>query len=730
MGHNLGLRWMVAALALLGLTEEALAYVDPGTSQQVWMALGPLIAILVGAASVFLLPFRWVLGFVKRGWLRLPRWARAGLVCAVAVGVAVSLVALGKAMGQAGAPGQVVREEKPRMRFKRVLVLGMDGLDPNLLQSMMKDGSLPNFAKLAETGSFSPLQTTIPPESPVAWLVAATGCNPGQTGVFDFIRRDPKTYVPDLSLLRSKRRGMLSGSEGAYAPASEQPAMWDILSAQGIPATVIRWPGAFPPVKVAGRMLSGLGTLDVCGTMGRYRFFTTKEVTPDDKAADRVTRVSWQDGRIVTELPGPDVLSFGGTKTSGAPLKVEKTDKDGVSITIGKAQAVKLDVGQWSGWTRVTFPGGLSRACPAMVKMFLTSVEPEFGLYVTPLHADPEDPACPLSSPKEYSRELAREIRLYATLGMPEDTQAVQHGRIPLSAFLELCDQITSERERMFERELKLFKEGGLFVVFDTSDRIQHMLWAATDREHPGHTAELEKQYGHVIRDHYRRMDKVVGTALQAASDGQTAIIVISDHGFTRFSRAAHLNTWLVRNGFMVLRDGASEGAPLLRSLDWSKTKAYAVGFCSLFINRQGREGQGSVTPEEYARVREEVARALKSWKDPETGAPVVRSVYFGDEVYRGKRTEDAPDIVVGYYPGHRASWQTALGAAPAGETVVANDEVWSGDHLVDAPCVPGIFLSSQKLRGVRPKLADIAPSVLELLGASVPTEAEGKQLF
>ena len=725
---------MAAILCLLFcFGRDAFAYIDPGTGQQVWTTVGPLLGIILASVSLVLFPLRWGWGMAKSSWRKAPRWACLAVGCLAAAGILLVATGLGVLVGKTnrGAAVPIGREEATQMKFKRVLVIGMDGLDPKLLGTMMNAGELPNFARLKAEGTFSPLQTTIPPESPVAWMTAATGCNPGQTGVFDFIRRDPQTYLPDLALLRAKQRSALGRTDTAFETVSRRPAVWDILSERGVPVSVIRWPVTFPPTELHGRMLSGLGTPDVCGTMGRYRFFTTAAVKQDDKAPDRVTEVQWIGNRISTELPGPDVLSLGGTKTSAVALGVERGEaKDGVTITLGKGARLRLKVGAWSAWQPVSFPGGLSRACPAQVRMYLASVEPEFALYVSPPHIDPSSPAFPITSPKAFSKELAQEIGPYATLGMPEDGQAVQHGRMPLSAFLDLCNEITGERERMFDLELGRFQDGALFVVFDTSDRIQHMFWAATDTAHPEHTPELARRYGDVIKEHYRRMDAVIGKALDAAKDRETALFVLSDHGFTSFHRAVHLNTWLAQNGFMAFREGEMAGAPLLKSVDWSKTRAYVVGFCSLYINLETREGKGIVRTEDAQSVREDLARALKLWRDPETGDPVVRNVYFSDQIYRGAYLADAPDLIVGYYPGYRASWQTALGAAREGASVVANDDLWAGDHLVDAPCVPGVLLSNRGIASSNPHLADLAPTVLECLGIEAPEYMDGKPLL
>jgi len=617
------------------------------------------------------------------------------------------------------------------MSFKRVLVVGIDGLDPDILERMMDAGELPNFARLRREGTFARLQTSIPPESPVAWTCAATGVNPGRHGLFDFILRDPRGYLPDLAILRPEKRRLLSLSTEAFAPASTAETFWDILSAQRRQVAVIRWPVTFPPQRVNGHLLSGLGTPDVAGTLGRYRFFTTVPPKADDLAPERVTVVKWEGRTISTVIPGPEIMAFSGRKASTVPCGIEREDGgDSVTVRLGTGEPFRLKVGEWSGWRSIEFPGGVSRACPAVVQLYLASASPELGLFVTAPQIDPQNPAYPISFPKEFARDLAKEIGCYATLGIPEDGQAVRHGRIPLTAFLASCNEITREREKMFDLELRRFESGLLAVVFDTSDRIQHVFWAATDRKHPTYSAALEREFGRVISDHYRSMDAVIGRALDAAR-GDMAILVMSDHGFTSFSYEVNLNSWLVQKGCMGLKEGAAAGEPLFASVDWSRTKAYAVGFCSLFLNVKGRERQGIVAqPEEYRRVRGEIVLALRAWRDPETGAQVVRNAYTKDEVYKGRHLEDAPDIIVGYSPPYRASWTTAIGAAPAGKVIKENTESWPGDHLVDGPCVPGAFLSNVACSGTSPRLIDIAPTVLRLLDAAIPADLDGQSLL
>jgi len=344
----------LAAIGLALTARPAFAYIDPGTSQQIWSSLGPILGILLGCLSVGLFIFRAALARVI-GFIRKCLGTKRRVIIAVGLFLACGLVVLGLKFAHRGhaSAAFVTKEKGPT--YKRVIVIGMDGLDPRIVERMMNDGQMANFAKLAREGTFSTLQTTIPPESPVAWVSAATGVNPGQHGLYDFIRRDPTNYLPDLSLLRTSK-GILSGPGGQFVPATAQKAFWDILGEAGIKTTVLRWPVTFPAQPVNGRLLSGLGTPDVTGGEGRYTFFTTAPLAAGDKAPDRVVEVKWNGRAIDAELPGPEVVGWTGRKTSTVPVHLERSaDGQKVALSVGKNKPVELAAGAWSEFFSVAF---------------------------------------------------------------------------------------------------------------------------------------------------------------------------------------------------------------------------------------------------------------------------------------------------------------------------------------------------------------------------------------
>ncbi|HRT96312.1 MAG TPA: alkaline phosphatase family protein [Planctomycetota bacterium] len=607
---------------------------------------------------------------------------------------------------------------------ERVIVLGMDGLDPRILERLMDDGRAPAFARLRSNGGYRRLATTTPPQSPVAWSTIATGCNPGHHGVFDFIRRDPHRYLPELSILRPNPRNVLGRRSAMFLPPRQGTAFWNVTSEAGIPTSVIRWPLTLPPEKVTGYMLSGLGVPDLKANLGRYTFYTTRDIPPSEAQRRKgdIIRLPPNAETIHTSIPGPE--------RSTVPMQL-RVDRGAHQVTIKLAeQEVTLGERQWSDWVRVKFTMHFVRTVRGLCRFYLNSLASHIELYLSPVQADPRDPAFIISHPDGYAAELAEAIGDYHTLGMPEDTNALMDGGFDADAFLAQCNMVMAERERMLWHELGRLSHGLLAFVFDTTDRIQHVFWRARDPEHPAYDEAFARRHSSVIEDYYCRMDRILGNVLESVGE-KTVVIVLSDHGFTSFRRAVHLNTWLVQNGLMVLKEPtAAEEPTLLRNVEWARTRAYALGFSSIYLNLAGREGKGIVSDgDEAAALRRQIADMLVKLADPASGQRVIQRVYTREELYAGPFLEGAPDLVVGFRPGYRASWQTAVGGCGSAP-VEDNLEGWGGDHVVDPSHVPGVLAASRAVRAWEARACDAAVSIVRLLGLPGLLRAEGRELF
>ncbi len=624
-----------------------------------------------------------------------------------------------------GSRGMANRTRSNR-KFERSLVLGMDGLDPRLALALMEQGKLPNFASLADSGTFGPLQTSNPVMSPVAWSNIAAGAGPGHHGIFDFLHRDPDNYMPYISLRRSS-----SGVFGTrYQEARQAPGFWRYTSDAGIPTTVLRWPVTFPPEKVNGRFLSGLGVPDLLGTEGQYTVYTTAPPAKDDPSGHSVIQVQWRQtdaGLIQTVLRGPQI---GRGRFAETALIVQRKTSDTCMLHLGGDPAIEIRCKRWTPWIKVTFRAGLKRV-RGMVKLLLLEVTPQFKLVVSPIHLDPADPAFDISFPPDYTRSLDERIGAFHTLGMPEMVHPLSHQRYGFDAFLDQVQTIRDERKEMFLTELEQFRKGVFAFVFDHTDRIQHAFWATRDPTHPMYDEAEAESYRDVIEETYREMDAHLGEVVKRI-DRKTLLLVVSDHGFGTFRRQVHLNRWLIDHGYMRLKGPQkAEGRGLFQDVDWRHTKAYAVGFSSIYLNRSGREAGGVVKGSEAARkLQDEIAVQLQTLVDADSGNRMVRRVYHSREIYRdGPRVNEAPDLVVGLEPGYRASWQTALGGARAA-LVEDNDSRWSGDHIFDPDTMPGIILSNAKLSGQTFRGTDIAPTVLAALGLERPRQMTGRDLL
>ena len=621
---------------------------------------------------------------------------------------------------------------------KKVLVIGIDALAPDLLEKYISEGKLPNFKTLIETGSFSRLATSNPPQSPVAWSSFATGMHPGNHGLFDFISRNPQNYMPELQFTEIKTHTKTIKIGDVTIPIGKTELVnnrkgtpfWIYLSKADIPSVIIHCPCTFPPDKINGRMLAGMGTPDIRGTEGTFAYFTTTPLPEGKDIGGKVIKVNWQENTIETELPGPVDTSSGKIKEFSLPLKiVYKPEASSLEIKIQKHQ-LKIKEKEWSDWIPLKFKLGLLKNIHGICRFYLRKIKPELELYCTPINFDPNNPPFPISHPKKYAKELAKKIGYYYTQGTPFDTWAVNENRMDDKTFLELADYVLDKNEEIFWLEFKRFKNGLFFNYFEALDIIQHMFWRFLDQKHPLYNKNETQKFGSVIESYYKKMDDFIGEVLSKI-DRDTILIILSDHGFGTFRRACHINTWLRKNGFLYLKDETSkQGRELFQDVDWSRTKAYSLGFGSIYVNQIGREGNGIVAPGgETEELKQKIKNKISKWMDPKHNKLVMKKVYTREEIFFGKYASESPDLLCGFAKAYRASWQTAIGGVPE-SLIEDNLKKWSGDHLFDASEVPASLLSNRKIRKINPHIVDIAPTILSIFNIPIPADMDGKNIF
>lgn len=629
------------------------------------------------------------------------------------------------------------RKNKAKSDIKRVIIIGLDGMDPSLAEKFMNKGEMPNFQKLKEKGTFSRLATSYPSISPVAWSSFMTGVDPSHHNIFDFITRDPCTYQP---MLTSAEIGKASKvlPIGKYMIPLGKPKMnllrksqpfWKILGEFGIFSSIIRVPITFPPEEFNGVLLSGMCVPDLKGSQGTFSHYTTDLDRTNVETGGESRFVEIEGDTIKTHLYGPENSLVKNGEELTLPLNIKIDSKNNKAKIEISGQRFELEPRTYSPWIKVTFRPGLTIKVNGICRFYINELEPNFDLYVTPINIDPEEPALPISHPFVYSIYLAKLIGPYGTLGLAEDTWALNEGVIDEDGFLEQAYLLYEEREKMFLNALEKTPKGLCTCVFDTTDRIQHMFFRCLDDNHPANKGKEVAKYKNVIEDMYVKMDGLIGKVIEKLDD-KTVMFVISDHGFTQFKRGINLNSWLFQEGYLALKDGKNTSGDWFESVDWSKTKAFSLGLAGIFINRKGREVNGLIEEgQELKALKNELIAKLTGLVDEKTSEVSIREVIDTDETLAGPYKYDAPDLLIGYNAGYRSSWTCAVGKVT--ESVFEdNTKHWSGDHCVDPRIVPGVLFTNLKVQKADPNLKDMAPTVLKLFGVDIPKYMQGSPLI
>lgn len=634
----------------------------------------------------------------------------------------------------------------------KVVVLGFDGLDYALTRQLIDEGRLPNFARLEAMGSFTPLETTIPPQSPVAWSSFITGMDPGGHGIFDFLHRDPETMFPYTSTAGSSSEGrslklgrwQFPLTSGEYTQFRHGTPFWEVLEEHGVRTQIIRMPANFPVSGTASRELSGMGTTDIRGFEGWFTFYTSElfAFADQDITGGDIVELDVYDNVVEAELLGPDNPLLREPNKLTAPFTVYlDPETASAKIELGEQQIV-LQVGEWSDWLEVDFEMMPTQHLRGICRMYLRALEPEFELYVSPIDHDPMAPGAPISTPPDFAAELAEAVDRFYTEGMPEDTKTLTDGVFTPEEFLAQAkiagDEVSEQYGYVLDRYLE--QPGGLlFYYFGNVDQIGHVRWRSRDPDHPAYDPEVDAAHADLIPTLYEGLDAIVGQTLDrleaeaeaGLGDGggeEPLLIVMSDHGFASWRRAFHLNGWLLEKGYLAGKSPDPYADPgFLANVDWERTRAYGIGFSGLYVNLRGRERDGTVTASERLDLMEELKRELLAVVDPETGEHAITEVHLRDDYAFQDQSPIGPDLIVGYAKGYRGATESASGDV-TGKVFTDNDSAWSGDHMMDHRVVPGVLLVSRPLGRPARGITDLAASILAEYGVErFPPPAAGE---
>ncbi|MCG6947630.1 MAG: alkaline phosphatase family protein [Acidobacteria bacterium] len=629
---------------------------------------------------------------------------------------------------------------------RKVIVLGLDGLDPKLVRALMEMGRLPNFKKLAEMGSFQALGTTMPALSPVAWSSFITGMTPGGHGIADFIARNPLTYTPEFAIYQNTDPDLTISVGDVHLPIKgggpvnnrQGKPFWAYLTERDIPAWISKIPTNFPVEETATHAIAGMGTPDLVDSYGVFTYYTSDvfEDFPNLEGGE-VLYVDVNKNVVRSNILGPvntlktpkDTSSDPYANTAKIPFTAYIDPKaDGARIDI-QGQSILLKRGQYSPWVTLTFDLlPVIGSVQGIARFLLKGVAPHFQLYVTPINIDPSAQAAPVTYPAEFGAEIARDIGAFWTKGLPSDMKAFDHKVINDEEYVGQAELILNERMALFDHQWSRFESGLFYFYVSSTDQDAHMLWRNMDETHPKHN-ESDVRFAGWIPHLYEEMDKLVGKVLPAVDD-KTLLLICSDHGFTQFARQFHLNTWLRDNGYLVLNDKAAKKEETsIFDVDWSQSVAYGVGFNGLYLNLQGREGEGIVPPQKAGEITAKLARELEAVVDPETGQHPIAKVYRREDMYIGPATPMMPELLVGYTPGYRNASASVLGSTGK-PTIDLNPWAWSGDHSMARDLVPGTLMSSKKVARANTSILDLPVTVLDFFGIEKPEQMVGSSIF
>jgi predicted AlkP superfamily phosphohydrolase/phosphomutase len=670
------------------------------------------------------------------------------------------------------------------------VILGVDGMDPDILKEVIErfPERMPNFRWLVEQADgIQSLRTSTPPQSPVAWSNFITGMNPGGHGIFDFIHRDPMTRGPASSttIVKTGHRLDLPGPYkidiGADSPSNRSgEAFWTILREHGVPADIWRVPANFPVEPSLGVSFSGMMTPALDSAYGECTFFTTDPLRKGELGYEKTSLLTEYEGKIFDRIKGPTNPFRDGDPSEQLAFKVYVDREAGAAIiyagTDDTSDKVVLRPGEWSDFLRMDFkllPLGLKNMT-GVCRFYLRSIEPEVELYASPVNFDPEDPVVPVSEPSEASAELSEKIGRYYTQGMAEDVNALKHGVLDDGEFMQQVRLVNDETLDMLDYALDRYvddgKQGVLFFYFSTIDLACHMMWRHHDPRHPAHDVALAKKDAaawtgregstlqDTVYDLYLRMDPALGRVRERLGDNVT-LVVMSDHGFAPYYREFSLNTWLCEQGYLVLEDGHAKELPrddanhrdvylFDGSVDWSKTRAYGMGFNALYLNLAGREQDNPATPDEdesgivkpgseATALLNEIRAKLLETTDPVNGKHPVLSCALASEVYSGERKAEAPDLLVGYDAGYGNSDASSTGRIPfelLQDNAPANHGgslgTFNGNHLMAPEVVPGLLLSNRRLRDGAFALEDLTVEILSEYGIPKPEWMIGRPVL
>lgn len=404
---------------------------------------------------------------------------------------------------------------------QRVVILGVDGMDPDLAREWMREGRLPNLAALAKRGGFYPLETLSAPDCEAVWSSIGAG---------HAIAKPAVTFAPAELLLN-----FVPIASERWSSTRTAPSFWTTMGQAGVRNSVLAVPGTFPAETLPnGELLAGPPLPDLRRTKGTYHFFATTVADGDHEVTANggiVRRLRFEQRIARAHLAGP--LHPVTRDELNVPLTIRwNHESRSANVEIG-SHAVYLREREWSRWLELDFAVNAITRVRGFAQLFLIRAGTELQLYVSPVHWHPDDPPAPMSYPASFAGELYDRLGFYRTLGWSAATGALADEHLDEAAFLDDSDRAFQDRAETLLNRLDAGGWNLLMGVVETPDRVQHMMWRLIDRGHPRYDSELARRYGSSIEQSYRQADDLLGEIMQRLEQQpDTLLMVLSDHGF------------------------------------------------------------------------------------------------------------------------------------------------------------------------------------------------------
>jgi predicted AlkP superfamily phosphohydrolase/phosphomutase len=620
---------------------------------------------------------------------------------------------------------------------RQLVLLVVEGLDHSTVTRLIAAGRVPHLANLSQSSGVVQVISTPGAESASAAASLATGTNPGIHGVFDAIAPDPATGRPLAATLQLRPSARWFGSVwrggAAYAPVRDGASFWTTLGDAGLTTQVLFIPGTFPPERVpAGTLVSGTPLPDWGGGWGTGYTWLASDVTPQEigftRYGGRVERLSFNRNIAHATLVGlraPERVEI--------PLSVRWSPEErSANVTIGD-QSVHLNEGQRSRWIPITARVSLVTRVEGLARIHLVKAGNDVQVYVSPIQWHPGNPPSAISSPPGAASTLLARLGPFRTLAWPEAAWPLADGRVTEDTF------VLSQEETFDDRAAALLNQaesagwsllvGGIETLEATSRMPVRSgaVSAITAQGTPGADDAVTRAYA--------RLDTLVGE-LRSRLPATADLAIVSPHGLAPARQVIDLNRWLADHGWLVWREppapvtlaALADPAAWTDTIDWAKTSVRNIGSGHLYVNLRGRDAQGVVEPgPTYDALVADLRDRLGSLVDPVSGERLVSRVRTAREAYAGPHTSQGPDLVVTFAPGARLSWDSMLGGTAA-SAVAPNTERWEAEHAaIDEARVPGVWMSSVPLGASTISIMDVAPTVLQYFGVSIPAGVEGR---